>query len=126
MTGPSFLVDLCGIILRFRWHMFGISTDLEKAFLHVRLDEGDRDYARFLWLSTPSDPDSKLITYRFKMVLFSSTSSPFMLNATLQHHLNSFDTPIACDMKRNLYVDNIISGCNSEDQVLNTTGKPEQ
>ena len=118
MTGPSFLVDLCGIILRFRWHMFGISTDLEKAFVHVRLDEGDRDYTRFLWLSTPSDPDSKLITYRFKTVLFGSTSSPFMLNATLQQHLNSFDTPIARDMKRNLYVDNIILGCNSEDQVV--------
>ena len=118
MTGPSFLADLCGILLRFRWYTFGISTDLEKAFLHVRLDEGDRDYTRFLWLSTPSDPDSKLITYRFKTVLFGSTSSPFMLNATFQHHLNSFDTPIARDMKRNLYVDNIISGCDSEDQVV--------
>ena len=41
-----------------------------------------------------------------------------MLNATLQHHLNSFDTPIACDVKRNLYMDNIISGCNSEDHVV--------
>ena len=118
MTGPSFLADLCGILLRFRWYTFGISTDLEKAFLHVWLDEGDQDYTRFLWLSTPSDSDSKLIIYRFKTVLFGSTSLPFMLNATLQHHLNSFDTSIARDMKRNLYMDNIISGCDSEDQVV--------
>jgi len=118
MTGPSFLADLCGVLLRFRWYTFGLSTDLEKAFLHVRLDEGDRDYTRFLWLSVPSDPDSKLITYCFKTVLFGSTSSPFLLNATLLHHLNSFDTSIARDIKRNLYVDNIISGCNSEDQVV--------
>ena len=118
MIGPSFLADLCGILLRFRWYTIGISMDLEKAFLHVRLDEEDQDYTHFLWLSTPADPDSKLITYRFKTVLFNSTSSPFMLNATLQHHLNSFDTSIARDMKRNLYVDNIISGCDSEDQVV--------
>ena len=100
------------------WHSPGISTDLEKAFLHVRLDEGDRDYTRFLWLSTPSDPHSELVTYRFKTVLFGSTSSPFMLNATLYYHLNSYDTPTAHDMKQNLYVDNIISGCNTEEQAV--------
>ena len=95
-----------------------ISTDLEKAFLHVRLDEGDRDCTRFLWLFISSDPDSKLVTYRFKTVLFGYTSSSFMLNATLQCHLNTFNTPIAHDMKRNLYVDNIISGCDTEEQVI--------
>ena len=41
-----------------------------------------------------------------------------MLNATLQCHLNTFNTPIAHDMKRNLYVDNIISGCDTEEQVI--------
>ena len=46
--GPSFLADLCGIVLRFHLYAFGISTDLKKAFLHVRLDEGDRDYTRLL------------------------------------------------------------------------------
>jgi len=36
-----------------------------------------------LWLSNPDDPKSPFITYRFKVVLFSSNSSPFMLSATL-------------------------------------------
>ena len=47
MTGPSFLTDLCAILLCFRLYTSGISTDLEKAFLHVRLDEGDHDYTHF-------------------------------------------------------------------------------
>lgn len=72
----------------------------------------------FLWLSTPSDPHSELVTYRFKTVLFGSTSSPFILSATLHYHLNSYNTPIAHDMKQNLYVDNIISGCNTEEQAV--------
>ena len=88
MMGLSFLTDLCAILLRFRLYTFGISTDLEKAFLHVRLDEGNRDYTRFLWLSTPSDPHSELVIYCFKTVLFGSTSSPFMLSATL-HYLTT-------------------------------------
>jgi len=47
LTGPSFTTDMCSILLRFRSHVIGISTDLEKAFLHVRLDESDRDNTRF-------------------------------------------------------------------------------
>ena len=41
MVGPTFLNDMCGILLRFRTHRFGLSTDIEKAFLHVTLHEAD-------------------------------------------------------------------------------------
>ena len=118
MIGPPFLNDLCSIIIRFRIHAFGISTDIEKAFLHVQLHEDDRDFTRFLWLSDPLNPSSELQVYRFKVVLFGATSSPFMLNATLHHHLQQFNSPIAVDMLTNLYVDNVISGCNSHDQAI--------
>ena len=37
MIGPPFLNDLCSIILQFRTHVFGISTDIEKVFLHGQL-----------------------------------------------------------------------------------------
>ena len=41
-----------------------------------------------------------------------------MLNATLHHYLQQFDSPIAVDMLTNLYVDNVISDCNSHDQAI--------
>ena len=44
LTGPSLLTDISGILLHFRSHPIGISTDLEKAFLHVCLDKADRNY----------------------------------------------------------------------------------
>ena len=56
--------------------------------------------------------------FRFKTVLFGSASSPFMLNATLHHHLNHYNIPVAEDMKENLCVDNIISGCHQELEAL--------
>jgi len=37
-----------------------------------------------------------------------------MLNATLHHHLNDYDTPVAEDMKDNIYVDNVITGFDQE------------
>ena len=40
-----------------------------------------------------------------------------MRNATLRCHLNKLKSPIADGMMRNLYVDNIISGSDSEEQA---------
>ena len=103
------------ILLRFRQHRFAFSADIEKAFLHVCLDETDRDATRFLWLSDPADENSPIETYRFRVVLFGATCSPFMLHATLTFHLNTGShRGILC----NLYVDNIVSGCISEQATI--------
>ena len=51
--GAPFLQDLCSIIVRFRLYRFAMSTDIEKAFLHIHLHNDDRDFRRFLWLSDP-------------------------------------------------------------------------
>ena len=111
--------DLCAILLRFRSHYYGISTDIEKAFLHVRPHPDDRDFTRFFWLSDPRDPFSSFCVYRFRVVPFGATSSPFMLNAVLQYHLRHYSTPVSLDMCSNLYVDNVITGCNKEQDVVN-------
>ncbi|VDI07346.1 Hypothetical predicted protein, partial [Mytilus galloprovincialis] len=94
MSVPPMLNDLTGILARFRLHKHAVTTDIEKAFLNVELDKEDRDVTRFFWLSDPSDPDSPLITYRFRVVLFGTTCSPYILNATLMKHfkLNSCKT----------------------------------
>ena len=118
LTGQPQLNDLCCIILRFRLHPVGICTDIEKAFLHIQLHEDDRDYTRFLWLSDPQNPDSKFVTYRFRVVLFGAVCSPFMLNAALHCHLAQNSSPTAQKMLANLYVDNIISGCISESEAI--------
>ena len=116
--GPPFLNDLCAILLRFRQHKFAFSSDIEKAFLHVHLDETDRDFTRFLWLSDPTDANSPFVTFRFKVVLFGATSSPFMLNAALSFHLTRNSSTISKDLLHNLYVDNVVSGCHTEEGAI--------
>ena len=118
MVGPPFLNNLCAILLRFRIHAFALSTDIEKAFLHVKLHPSDRNFTRFLWPANLETPGLEMCTYRFAVVPFSSSSSPFMLGAVLNLHLSKFDTPVALDMRENVYVDNVLSGCNTEDELL--------
>ena len=102
LVGPPFLNDLCSILLRFRRHTFATATDIEKAFLHVKLHASDRDSTRFLWVSDISNPFGTLTTYRFKVVSFGMSSLPFMLNATLDLHLKKFPSSVAKVMKSNL------------------------
>ena len=90
----------------------------KKAFLQITLHEDDRNFTRFYWLNDPSDQLSKLDVYRFKTVLFGAVSSPFILYATLHHHLHQHNSCLSCDILHNLYVDNILSGCSSEADTI--------
>ena len=118
-SGPPLLNDMLAILLRFRTHKYGIVTDIQKAFHNLNLHVEDRDCTRFLWLSDPTDPDSPFITYRFTVVPFGTTSSPLMLNATIQYHLEHFNSPVSLDMKKKMYVDNVISGADTEKSAVN-------
>ncbi|XP_063408858.1 uncharacterized protein LOC134692334 [Mytilus trossulus] len=119
MDTPPKLNDLTNLLVQFRANQFATCTDIEKAFLHVGLSEEDRDVTRFLWLSDPTNPGSQLKTYRFKAVLFGATSSPFILNATIQKHLKQFrNSETAKILERDIYVDNILSSMNKEEDLL--------
>ena len=123
--GPLLLPTLCGILLRFRLQPIGIVSDVEKAFLQIGLSMPDRNVTRFLWLKDPSMPvsHSNLVTYRFCRVPFGIIASPFLLAATVDQHLERQKTPVCDDIRRSIYVDNVITG---SDSVVNATQYYEQ
>ena len=116
-TGPPLLNDLTAILIRFRRYRYALTADIEKAFLHIILDEEDRDATRFFWLSDPKDPESPFDVYRFKSILFGASCSPFILNATIKKHLDSIHNPVAEKMKTDIYVDNLVTGSDREDEA---------
>ncbi|XP_064635263.1 uncharacterized protein LOC135492635 [Lineus longissimus] len=115
--GPPLLNDLVGMLIRFRTHETAFVSDIEKAFLNITLDEGDRNFTKFLWLEDPDDPESNFIVYRFSSVLFGSVSSPALLNAVVRTHLDQYQTDVANDLKENIYVDNVASGTLPEQAI---------
>ena len=116
---PPILNDLTSILVRFRIHSYAVTTDIEKAFLHIGLDAEDRDATRFLWPSNISNPESPLSTYRFKSVLFGATCSPFILSATILKHLENDKRVRAADViERDVYVDNVLSSFENESDIL--------
>ncbi|XP_069135116.1 uncharacterized protein [Argopecten irradians] len=127
MGVPPQLNDLTTILLHFREKKYATSADIEKAFLNRGLE--DRDVTRFFWLKDTSDPEGGFDTYRFKSVLFGATCSPFILNATLlKHmfilnatllkHMDQYQNEVSDTIKRDLYVDNILSSFSSENDLL--------
>ena len=82
------------------------------------LHQTDRDFTRFFWPRQPENVDSEFQVYRFASVPFGTASSPFMLNATIDLHLHKFKSPVSDDIRKNIYVDNIISGCTTEDHLI--------
>ena len=117
--GPVILEDLCGLLLRFRTYKVALTADIEKAFLQVGLQPADRDVTRFLWLKDPTKPLSKdnLQIYRFTRVPFGVISSPFLLGATILHHLEQVGTPTADKIMKHMYVDNLLTGVNSSKEA---------
>ena len=70
----------------------------------------DRDVLRFLWIGDVNEPHSEITKLRFTRVVFGVSSSPFLLNATLDHHIRKFelvDQPFVEKFCHSVYVDDL-------------------
>ncbi|XP_071124095.1 uncharacterized protein [Mytilus edulis] len=115
---PPMMNDLTTILTRFRMDKYAVTADIEKAFLHIELDKNDRDVTRFFWLQNPNNPNSPLITYRFKVVLFGATCSSFIFSATLMKHFRESPSNTSSELQRNLYVDKMLTSFPDETILL--------
>ena len=109
-VGPSLNPLLYDILLRFRENRIVLVRDIEKAFLNVGVDRRDRDCLRFLLLEDPRDM-SRVVIYRFCRVVFGLNTSPFLLNATLRHHISKYaevDPEFLRKLIESFYVDDFL------------------
>ena len=96
-------------------------ADIEKAFHQLGLQKNQRDVTRFLWLKdskVPSVDNDNIQEYRFCRVPFGVISSPFLLGATIESHLESYNTVLSNSLKRDIYVDNLITGTETTDDAV--------
>ena len=121
-AGPSFGQRILDILIRFRLHRIALIADIEKAYLLIFVAEEDRDVLRFLWLDDINSQLPRIQVLRFARVVFGVAASPFLLNATLKHHIESFeqlDREFVKKFQRSIYVDDITFGA---DNVKETYG----
>ncbi|XP_061724856.1 uncharacterized protein LOC133530807 [Cydia pomonella] len=123
--GPSMLEDLTALLLRFRVNKIGITADVEKAFLQVGLQQEDRDVTRFLWLKDPKQgvTEKNLLHLRFCRVPFGVISSPFLLTATIRHHLSKGDQHLMSEIAERTYVDNLVTGTDTLEEARELVNK---
>jgi len=109
------------MLLTFRSHKIAFTADIKKAFLQIELNTQDRDATRFLWLKhvdkSANNPDN-LVIYRLCCVLFGAAPSPYLLDATIQHHLVKKDDWISQDLQRSIYMDNALTRVDTVPEAL--------
>ena len=119
--GPCLLKTVAEILARFRAYPIALTADIEKAFLMIAIHESDRDALRFLWYADVNARELDQITYHFCRVVFGVTCSPFLLNATLKHHIEKYASnfPEICSkLMSSLYVDDVSAGGNTVDETF--------
>ena len=81
----------------------------------------NRDFMLFLWLNDIDSEDLNVEIYRFARVIFGMNCSPFLLNATLKHHVSEYyaeDADLADALLAALYVDEWTSGADGESKAF--------
>ncbi|GFT23069.1 integrase catalytic domain-containing protein [Trichonephila clavipes] len=129
-SGENLNPNIFHLIISFRLNTIVITADIERAFLQISLRDEDRDAVRFLFpdiRSNQTDP-YKFQVYRFKRVMFGVNVSPFLLSATIKHHIENYreQYPSATEMLDTcLYVDDVISGADDISQALKVSKDAE-
>ena len=120
LSGPKFEQNILDIFLRFRTYRIALIADVEKAFLMIAVSKDDRNSIRFWWIDDVEKPQPELQQMRFTRVVFGVSASPFLLNATITHHLDMYHNnhpELVNTLKRSIYVDDVTYGANQDDDL---------
>ncbi|XP_037823707.1 uncharacterized protein LOC119612057 [Lucilia sericata] len=118
MVGPTVQEELYAILIRFRFHKFVITADIEKMYRQVLVDENDRNFQMILWRQSASDP---LQAFRLNTITYGTSSAPFLAIRCLIYlsDLYKETLPIGANVIRSdFYVDDLLTGADSFDKLI--------
>ncbi len=116
LTGPNLYPLLTDILIKFRSHRIAISADISKMFREIWLHPEDRDLHRFFMRGDSGN----LQEFRMTRLTFGVSCSPFLATQALRQIADNSQSshPDAADqIRHNFYVDDLLSGADSEEEA---------
>lgn len=110
--------ELFSILLRYRKHPVVFTADIEKMYRQVLVEPSQTKYQRILWRSEPTKP---LRVLELQTVTYGTAAAPFLATRCLvqlcEDEKDRF--PLASNIiKKDCYVDDVLSGANSADEAV--------
>lgn len=105
------------IILRFRVHSIASTTDLRKMYRQVLVHEDNRNYQKILWRSSENEVIQE---YKSYTVTYGLAYAPFLAMRCVRHlasNARDHFTQASQVLLNDLYVDDILTGVNSEGEA---------
>lgn len=118
LVGPTLQRDIGSILLNFRSHRVVFTADVRQMYRQILVVDHHRDFQRILWRFSRDEPIS---TYRLNTVTYGVTSSPYLAIRTLLQLAadEGKNYPAAAEIiRRDIYVDDVVSGAESVDAAL--------
>lgn len=116
LTGPTIQDTLFTIFLRFRSYIYAMTSDIAQMYRQIYVHPDHYKYQQMFYYY-----NNKISTYQMRRVTFGVSSAPFLAIRTL-HKLaddEAHNFPKASKiLKRDFYVDNLLTGANSLDEIL--------
>ena len=117
LPGPSLYPLLSSILTKFRLPLIGMSANISKMFREVGLQEGERDYHRFLLRNQAGD----IQDWRITRLTIGVTSSPYLATQVLKQvandHRNDFHRA-ARIVENVFYVDDCLTGADTLEEAV--------
>ena len=113
------------LILKFRLYKIAMTSDIEKAYLQIRVREEDRHFMRFLWYSdvfTESPTNEK---FQFCRVMFGLAPSQYLLNLVVRKHGTKYkkiDPEFPRKVGKHFYVDDLRTGVSGRECLMSKKG----
>ena len=119
LTGPDFLNNLTGILLRFRNHKVEIAADIEAMYRQVRVSKSDEEALRLLWQGDLSQSGPEV--YQIMVHIFdgkdSSCCANYALKKTGRDNFNHYNPPTIESVLKSFYMLDFLKSVPSKEQA---------
>ncbi|XP_076382766.1 uncharacterized protein LOC143260626 [Megalopta genalis] len=119
LVGPTIQDNLWAILLRFRFHMFVLTADIEKMFRQIKMHPDDAKFQKILWRDSKEE---SIKTFQLNTVTYGTASAPFLAVRCLQQLAEDEQIrfPNASrTFKEDFYVDDLLTGASTFNEAIN-------